>query len=89
MPIYEYRCKSCGKIFELFQKMSDKPVGKCPKCGDKAKRLISQTSFTLKGEGWYKDGYAPKKDSSKSENKKCEAKSCEGCPKKTEKSSDA
>lgn len=65
MPIYEYRCKACGEIFERFQRISDAPVRKCPKCGKGVERLISQTSFTLKGEGWYKDGYSPKKETQK------------------------
>ena len=58
MPIYEYYCKGCGKKFERLQKISDKPLTSCPQCGKRVKRLISQTSFSLKGEGWYKDGYA-------------------------------
>lgn len=58
MPIYEYHCKSCKKTFEEVQKISDDPLTECPSCGKRVKRLISSTSFTLKGEGWYKDGYA-------------------------------
>ena len=58
MPIYEYRCKGCKKEFELLQKITDEPLATCPKCGKQVKRLISQTSFTLKGGGWYKDGYS-------------------------------
>lgn len=60
MPIYEYRCEICDETFEVFHKISDAPLGKCPKCGKKVNRLISQTSFALKGGGWYKDGYAAK-----------------------------
>lgn len=60
MPIYEYRCEICDETFEVFHKISDEPLGKCPKCGKKVNRLISQTSFALKGGGWYKDGYAAK-----------------------------
>jgi len=58
MPIYEYKCKSCGKNFETMQKISEPPIAPCPKCGSTADRMISMTSFTLKGGGWYKDGYA-------------------------------
>ena len=58
MPIYEYRCKGCKKDFEVLQKITDDPLAACPTCGKQVKRLISQTSFTLKGGGWYKDGYA-------------------------------
>ena len=59
MPIYEYQCGACGHRFEEWQKMSDKPVRTCPKCkAKKVEKLISQTSFTLKGGGWYSDLYA-------------------------------
>lgn len=67
MPIYEYRCAKCKKNFELLQKISDEPRAACPKCGKKAKRLISQTSFLLKGGGWYKDGYSTKPAGEKTE----------------------
>ena len=74
MPIYEYACKSCGKHFETMQKISEPPIAPCPKCGDTADRMISQTSFTLKGGGWYKDGYskggAKKSDAKKGPDKK-------------------
>jgi putative FmdB family regulatory protein len=59
MPIYEYACNACGHRFEEWQKMSDPPVRTCPKCkAKKVEKLISQTSFTLKGGGWYSDLYA-------------------------------
>jgi putative FmdB family regulatory protein len=84
MPIYEYTCKSCGKIFEKLQKINDKPAISCPNCGKTVKRIISQTSFSLKGEGWYKDGYTSKNNAPKSEPcNKCPAKS--ECPSKKSK----
>ncbi len=62
MPIYEYSCVECGHDFEKIQKISDSPVRKCPSCGRlKARRLISRTSFVLKGDGWYVTDY-PSKD---------------------------
>jgi putative FmdB family regulatory protein len=65
MPIYEYECGSCGHRFEEWQKMSDKPVKVCPKCkARKVEKLISHTSFQLKGGGWYKDLYASAKPGS-------------------------
>lgn len=70
MPIYEYHCKACDETFEIFQKMSDEPLGKCPKCGKRVKRLISQTSFALKGGGWYKDGYAARGGGAKTTSEK-------------------
>jgi putative FmdB family regulatory protein len=65
MPIYEYECQSCGHRFEEWQKMSDKPVKVCPKCNArKVEKLISHTSFQLKGGGWYSDLYASQKPGS-------------------------
>ena len=62
MPVYEYLCKGCDHEFEREQRISDKPVKKCPSCGAmKVKRLISQTSFVLKGGGWYGDLYSSTK----------------------------
>lgn len=57
MPIYEYRCDKCGKEFEEWQKFSDPAVEVCSDCGGKARRLISQSSFVLKGTGWYVTDY--------------------------------
>ncbi|RLA16571.1 MAG: zinc ribbon domain-containing protein [Gammaproteobacteria bacterium] len=57
MPIYEYECKFCEKVFEVQQRMADKPVDTCPDCGEAVKKLISKSSFQLKGGGWYADGY--------------------------------
>ena len=58
MPIYEYSCRACGHQFEEWQKITDKPIRKCPKCAArKVEKLVSVTSFQLKGGGWYADGY--------------------------------
>lgn len=58
MPIYEYACGKCEAEFEAEQRITDDPLKKCPECGSKrVKRLISRTSFALKGGGWYADGY--------------------------------
>jgi putative FmdB family regulatory protein len=59
MPIYEYACEHCG-VFEEMQRITDAPLAKCPKCKRKVRRLISQTSFQLKGSGWYVTDYARK-----------------------------
>jgi len=64
MPIYEYDCNKCG-AFEKVQKISDGPLDICPECGGPVKRVVSQTSFALKGSGWYKDGYASQSKDSK------------------------
>jgi putative FmdB family regulatory protein len=54
MPIYEYRCDECGHQEDHLQKVSEKPLSKCPACGKKAyKKLLSAAGFQLKGSGWY------------------------------------
>ncbi|HKA14054.1 MAG TPA: zinc ribbon domain-containing protein [Myxococcota bacterium] len=59
MPVYEYACEKCKHEFEAEQRISDEPLRTCPKCrARKVKRLISRTSFVLKGSGWYSDLYA-------------------------------
>jgi putative FmdB family regulatory protein len=58
MPIYEYRCEKCGSHFEVIQKFSDKPLKFCSSCKGRLTKLISQTSFQLKGSGWYVTDYA-------------------------------
>ena len=58
MPIYEYKCTGCGSEHEFIQRFSDKPKRKCPDCGGKLQKLISNTSFVLKGTGWYVTDYA-------------------------------
>jgi putative FmdB family regulatory protein len=62
MPIYEYRCAKCG-VFEVMQKITESPLKKCPTCRGKAARIVSRSSFVLKGSGWYATDYA-KKDKS-------------------------
>lgn len=58
MPIYEYECENCGYRFEKFQKMSDKPIEKCPKCGGRARRLFSKdVGLIFKGPGFYSTDY--------------------------------
>ena len=61
MPIYEYECETCGRVEEIFQKFSDKPLSQCSHCSGKVHKLISQSSFHLKGTGWYVTDYAGKK----------------------------
>jgi putative FmdB family regulatory protein len=64
MPIYEYQCVKCGQ-FEITQKITDRPLGRCPTCKGKVKKLISNTSFQLKGTGWYATDYARKDQGAK------------------------
>ena len=60
MPLYEYQCMQCGKIDEVLQKFSEKPLKKCHHCSGKLQKLISHSSFHLKGTGWYVTDYAGK-----------------------------
>jgi putative FmdB family regulatory protein len=64
MPIYEYECTKCGQQTEIWQKFSDPPVTKCEACNGKMKKLISQSTFHLKGTGWYVTDYASKRGGS-------------------------
>jgi putative FmdB family regulatory protein len=57
MPIYEYRCEKCGD-FEVTQRITEDPLKKCPTCKRKIRKLMSNTSFQLKGSGWYVTDYA-------------------------------
>lgn len=68
MPTYEYECKGCGHQFEIEQRITADRLTDCPQCKQsKLERLISATAFTLKGGGWYKDGYGTAK-SNRTEN---------------------
>ena len=61
MPIYEYECAKCKTHVEILQKITDKPLTKCPKCKGRLEKQWSSTSFQLKGSGWYVTDYAGKK----------------------------
>jgi len=60
MPLYEYECTQCGQVEEALQKFSDKPLKKCRTCSGSLRKLISNSSFHLKGTGWYVTDYANK-----------------------------
>ncbi|MFZ0241453.1 MAG: FmdB family zinc ribbon protein [Desulfobacterales bacterium] len=70
MPIYEYECSQCGKIAEVLQKFSDPPLTQCDRCSGKLHKLVSHTSFHLKGNGWYVTDYAGKSRTSPSDGPK-------------------
>lgn len=59
MPIYEYQCSKCG-VFEITQRITEDPLKKCPTCRRQVQKLISNTSFQLKGTGWYITDYGRK-----------------------------
>lgn len=94
MPIYEYECSKCGAIDEVLQKFSDKPLSKCRHCSGKLHKLISQSSFHLKGTGWYITDYANKSQSSTTPSSKGQQKTSQSSdspsktPKKSEKPAD-
>ncbi len=74
MPIYEYQCKKCGTIEEALQKFSDKPLTRCRHCSGRLHKLVSRSSFHLKGTGWYVTDYANRsKDSAAASEKKSES----------------
>ena len=57
MPVYEYKCTKCNQNFEVMQSIKDSPLSVCSACGGKLKKLITSTSFVLKGGGWYVSDY--------------------------------
>lgn len=86
MPLYEYRCEDCGEYIEKIQKFSDPLLTVCEKCNGKLNKIMSQSSFVLKGAGWYLTDYAKKSSSdagkastATTEAPKCEAKPDGGC----------
>jgi putative FmdB family regulatory protein len=89
MPIYEYICNACGNEFEEWQKISDAPVRKCPRCGKrKVERLVSLSTFHLKGSGWYVTDYAGKKPGRTDRETKADTASDKSSDKSSGKSSD-
>ncbi|MBL8168859.1 MAG: zinc ribbon domain-containing protein [Acidobacteria bacterium] len=67
MPIYEYTCQKCGHHLEVMQKMSDKPLSKCPECKGKLEKIFSQTAVQFKGSGWYVSDYTNRGKAEKSD----------------------
>jgi len=74
MPIYEYECTKCGHQAEVWQRITDQSITKCERCKGKMRKLISQSSFHLKGTGWYVTDYASKKGTYGNKPKKTESK---------------
>ena len=69
MPIYEYQCSKCGEVFEAFQKITDDPLTECRFCRGGVEKLISHSSFQLKGSGWYLTDYSKKTSASSASEK--------------------
>ncbi|MCU0571550.1 MAG: zinc ribbon domain-containing protein [Syntrophobacteraceae bacterium] len=76
MPIYEYECLKCGKTAEAIQKFSDPPLAECCHCKGEVRKLISMSTFHLKGSGWYVTDYSGKNQGASS-TKSGESKSSE------------
>ena len=87
MPIYEYECRKCKAHTEAFQKLSDKPLVKCPKCGGRLDKRISAPAIQFKGSGWYVTDYAGK--ATKGDKSESEAKTEKSEKKTTKESSPA
>ena len=78
MPTYEYECTKCGKSFEAFQSMNDKPLEKCQHCGAKPKRMNGKGSgIIFKGSGFYETDY--KRASKPSPKPPCKSSGCKCC----------
>lgn len=97
MPIYEYQCRKCGKQFEAFQGITDPELKSCKFCKGKVNKLVSMSSFSLKGSGWYATDYggkkapattapAPAKETTTTAEKPaaCSETACASCPKSKE-----
>jgi putative FmdB family regulatory protein len=80
MPIYEYECSKCGKTTEAVQKFSDPPLTECGQCRGQLRKLISMSTFHLKGSGWYTTDYCGKNQSTS----KCESSKSDSAEKKTD-----
>ena len=78
MPMYEYKCQTCGLVFDARQKFSEAPLTECRECDGTVAKLISQTGFALKGGGWYDQGYGAKPSACAPAGKSA---GCAGCPK--------
>jgi len=88
MPTYDYSCDNCGHEFEREQRITEKPLKKCPKCGkDEARRMIGGGGFILKGGGWESDLYSGPSNRAKSEAKSSESRSSSESSSKSESSS--
>jgi putative FmdB family regulatory protein len=68
MPLYEYKCDSCGAVFELIQKFSDEPLKTHKTCGGRVERVITAAALQFKGSGWYVNDYGRKSGSSGAKN---------------------
>src|SRR5260370_557252 len=95
MPLYEYKCQSCGDVFEIIQRFSDTPLTVHENCGGQVERLISTSALQFKGSGWYVNDYGkgnnkepkPKPGASNGEGKEGKKESSNGSSSSSESSS--
>ena len=85
MPIYEYECRKCKAHTEAFQKVTDKPLTKCPKCGGRLDKRVSAPAIQFKGSGWYVTDYAGKA----TKGEKSESQTSDAGTEKTDKKKDS
>lgn len=76
MPIYEYQCPECQRVHEIWRRVSETEVSRCPECAIPMQRLVSRSSFQLRGGGWYADGYCRKTEQESLEENRTEQPSC-------------
>jgi len=77
MPLYEYKCKSCSKTFEVLQRINEEPLRQCLYCKGPIDKLISNTSFQFKGTGWYVSDYKRKNDTARTDTiNNCDINNC-------------
>ena len=65
MPLYEYKCLTCGSSLEVLQKVNEPQLKKCPKCGGLLKKIFSPPALQFKGSGWYITDYGQNKQPEK------------------------
>jgi len=88
MPIYEYKCTQCEHRLEKLQRMSDDPLKDCPECGNSTlAKLVSASSFKLKGTGWYETDFKNNKKSETTKTSEPKSSESKSKPVKTEKKS--
>lgn len=88
MPIYEYVCEKCGSHIEAIQKVGDAPLKRCQKCRGKLEKILSRTSFQLKGSGWYVTDYS-RNSATKTDDSATRTDKAVKAPEKSEKKAEA
>jgi len=78
MPIYGYRCRSCGNELEVLQKMSDPPLKTCPKCSGELTKILYPVGVIYKGSGYYSTDYKSGKAASKAASNGAKSDSSDG-----------